>query len=466
MADEESNMALLEIGMISGYAPDRTSLHALLENPDTKVKRFEDDHDLVTIYFDKLTGQKLCISFTVTRENVVDRLEPANVKLYDYYQQELTISTNYNFAQLCSSADISEEPAIPNPMPVETKSTLVFSEYNKNTSMEHDKEEKSSKNFGKESGNVKNKVASSVKDLDGKEHDTVAFAKENENKTDDVKVAKTKLNNPTESPDQKTNNDNDNANVKIQKANTNNRSSDTSQVDTGSGQSSDDLETSSTPTVDEIFDNPSFVVVNHELDTPDGIEGPVPVYVKPSITNFKENSSFDEVYYKENDKVDIESITQEDYKIDVQSNSSDSTNANPVCPICANELPEDINDIYCSATSAVKVAIRRLRKARLLLDFRAMRYVKRLRSTVELVLNPGCSCPPLDNPGSLALLLRSAGDDFATLQEHGKQILDNTVSIYGLPSNGGVPPRIIEAKSQCLKEAKSESDDRDTSLGD
>lgn len=57
------------------------------------MKRFEEDRDVVTIYFDKLTSQKTCISFTVTRENVVDRLEPANVKLYDYYQQELMISS-------------------------------------------------------------------------------------------------------------------------------------------------------------------------------------------------------------------------------------------------------------------------------------------------------------------------------------------------------------------------------------
>lgn len=35
MADGESNMALLEIGMISGYVPDRASLHSLLEDPAT-----------------------------------------------------------------------------------------------------------------------------------------------------------------------------------------------------------------------------------------------------------------------------------------------------------------------------------------------------------------------------------------------------------------------------------------------
>lgn len=32
MADGESNMALLEVNMISGYVPDRTSLHSLLKD--------------------------------------------------------------------------------------------------------------------------------------------------------------------------------------------------------------------------------------------------------------------------------------------------------------------------------------------------------------------------------------------------------------------------------------------------
>lgn len=33
MADEESNMALIDIGMISGYVPDRSTLHSLVEEP-------------------------------------------------------------------------------------------------------------------------------------------------------------------------------------------------------------------------------------------------------------------------------------------------------------------------------------------------------------------------------------------------------------------------------------------------
>lgn len=47
----------------------------------------------MTIYFDKLTGQNTCVSFRIIQEYFVDHLKPANVKLYDYYQQELTVST-------------------------------------------------------------------------------------------------------------------------------------------------------------------------------------------------------------------------------------------------------------------------------------------------------------------------------------------------------------------------------------
>lgn len=35
--------------------------------------------------------------------------------------------------------------------------------------------------------------------------------------------------------------------------------------------------------------NPLFVVVDHELATPEGVEGPVPVSVKPDIIHFDSN---------------------------------------------------------------------------------------------------------------------------------------------------------------------------------
>lgn len=72
--------------------------------------------------------------------------------------------------------------------------------------------------------------------------------------------------------------------------------------------------------------------------------------------------------------------------------------SNESCPVCADELPSNINDLYCSASSVVKAAIRRLRKARLLLDVQSSHEdIKRLHSTIAFVLRPNCSCSPLDN---------------------------------------------------------------------
>ena len=72
------------------------------------------------------------------------------------------------------------------------------------------------------------------------------------------------------------------------------------------------------------------------------------------------------------------------------------TGENQSCPVCM-QLPSNISDIYCSASSAVKVAVRRLRKVRLLLDLHASREVQRLRTTIEFTLSPNCSCSQLDN---------------------------------------------------------------------
>lgn len=125
LADEESNMALVEVGMISGYAPDKDSLQTLVEDRGTSteflslfkvskfnkskflcyfkvllsfqdIQRYEVEKDNVVLYFNKLTSQKTCVSFVVNREHVVDLPEPANIKLYDYYQQELSVSTVLN----------------------------------------------------------------------------------------------------------------------------------------------------------------------------------------------------------------------------------------------------------------------------------------------------------------------------------------------------------------------------------
>ncbi|XP_011696887.1 PREDICTED: alpha-2-macroglobulin-like protein 1 isoform X2 [Wasmannia auropunctata] len=408
MADGESNMALLEIGMVSGYVPDRTSLHSLLEDPATKVKRFEDDRGIVTIYFDKLMNQKTCISFTVTRENIVDRLEPANVKLYDYYQQELSISSSYSFAATCSSANPSEEVEVPNPVPIEVQ------EIGKDTAKK----------------NIVEKGENKVKKVPA-----IEVPNDRNGTIEQIIVP---------------------------------------QREAGSGQTPDEPDINLNPVFDRLgppnidledmeapfatfnrpdqdpfatdFDgNPLFVVVDHELATPEGVEGPVPVSVKPDIVHFDGNPLSN-------------AANETDQKLEVELSNTEtlsSLSSNESCPVCADELPSNINDLYCSASSVAKAAIRRLRKARLLLDMQSSREITRLHSTIPFILSPNCSCPPLDNPGSLALVMHFEDGENFEKRSHYQYVLDEQASIYGLPPIGGVPREIADARATCANRDNS-----------
>ncbi|KAK1121212.1 hypothetical protein K0M31_010519 [Melipona bicolor] len=344
LADEESNMALLEVGMISGYVPDPTSLQSLLD-PSLKVKRFEEDQNIVTIYFDKLTGQKTCISFKIIQEYFVDHLKPANVRLYDYYQQELTVFTNYTIASICSSAKPVDEQTTPNQL----ATMKQYKEFNTSPA-----------NF-------------------------------------------------------------------------------------------------------------SFVVINQELAVPDGMEGPVPVYMKPNTYDYKtemtittnglsdltstfslENQTVPTIQTEDEESTEMEpDIEIKNTTITTETNIPSPTGENQSCPVCM-QLPSNISDIYCSASSAVKVAVRRLRKVRLLLDLHASREVQRLRTTIEFTLSPNCSCSQLDNPGNLALIINKDNDFLASGDQ--KQILNDSFHIYGLPMVSGVPCKLAEARASCFNE--------------
>ncbi|XP_018342836.1 PREDICTED: alpha-2-macroglobulin-like protein 1 isoform X2 [Trachymyrmex septentrionalis] len=468
MADGESNMALLEINMVSGYVPDRTSLHSLLEDPATKVKRFEDDRGIVTIYFDKLINQKTCISFTVTRENIVDRLEPANVKLYDYYQQELTISSSYSFAATCSSATPSEEVEVPNPVPIEVQEMGKDTAKKDTVEKEEDIIEKTAEIPNDRNGTVEQiGKATQNFDLVKQLRDKVT----NEKSVTGIQSRSENIS-PVDNSNPKVNSDDINTVTNVSAANNNGVES-VPQREAGSGQTPDEPDINLNPVFDRLgppsidledmeapfltfnrqgqdpfatdFDrNPLFVVVDHELATPEGIEGPVPVSVKPGIIHFDDNP--------------LSNMTNEtDQKIEVDLNNNETLpplGLNESCPVCADELPSNINEFYCSASSVVKAAIRRLRKARLLLDMQSSHEVTRLHSMIAFILRPNCSCPPLDNPGSLALLMHFEDGEFAK-RSHNRYVLDEQVSIYGLPPIGGVPREITDARATCANQDNS-----------
>ncbi|XP_015600837.1 alpha-2-macroglobulin-like protein 1 isoform X2 [Cephus cinctus] len=472
MADEESNMALLEIGMISGYVPDRTSLLSLIEEPSTQVKRFEEERDVISIYFDKLMGQRTCISFIVSRENIVDRPEPANVKLYDYYQLELFVTTSYSFSQACSSAGEDDIQPIPNPMPVEPKFNHSNLEANIFASEDSKTTERLIKNVGKDSANSKHKLGISSTNKpeiiviptnqsvepDDKVLDIVEDVLSSGLEPKMMNVPFIKSSNSFIHPDGLENGE------ISRHTNRNSIKTEAPEIlhESGSGE---------VPNETNIRLNPLFVEVDHDLEMPEGIEGPSGVFVKPSDDFIKEQNSKSEVLINEEILLPLENskkiidyspspkkfenseegmiVEPEHFIFDRNLYTTPVPEGKPSCPICADTLPADIQNVYCNAKSIVKVAIRRWRKARLLLDLMAPVHPKRLRSTIELNVDPDCSCPPLDKPGSFGLLISFENGNLATLRNHAEQRIDKLISIYALPNTQGPPPEIMATRLTC-----------------
>ncbi|GLH07010.1 Murinoglobulin-1 [Gryllus bimaculatus] len=116
---QTSNMAVLEVNMVSGYKPDRSSLHHLAVNQGPKgFKRWEEEEDKVNFYFEELTNKWNCVSFLISQEADVENPTFAVVTVYDYYRQELSLSQKYSTDAGCRNE------RLPDPQPQIADQTL------------------------------------------------------------------------------------------------------------------------------------------------------------------------------------------------------------------------------------------------------------------------------------------------------------------------------------------------------
>ncbi|XP_073541271.1 alpha-2-macroglobulin-like protein 1 [Phyllobates terribilis] len=89
--NEESNMAILIVQLLSGYAPK--DHNRLLAN--SLVRRVESSPTDVTIYLDKIEATPVELSLEVEQQSEVQNLQPAVVYLKDYYQTSRRIEVTY-----------------------------------------------------------------------------------------------------------------------------------------------------------------------------------------------------------------------------------------------------------------------------------------------------------------------------------------------------------------------------------
>ncbi|XP_069170765.1 alpha-2-macroglobulin-like [Procambarus clarkii] len=94
LPDGKSNMAVIEVNLISGYIPEKDDLKELLKK-DKNIKRYDVDGSKIAFYIEELIAKDTCANFRVIRDIEVEEVKPGTVRLYDYYQPEFQISKSY-----------------------------------------------------------------------------------------------------------------------------------------------------------------------------------------------------------------------------------------------------------------------------------------------------------------------------------------------------------------------------------
>ncbi|KAK3608171.1 hypothetical protein CHS0354_034128 [Potamilus streckersoni] len=96
-----SNMALIEVKMLSGWIPDVNSLQKLLKNEEIGLKKYELDErhpDIVNFYFEKFDRNILCFAFNILLEVEVKNQQAAMARVFDYYETDLRMTSFYELS--------------------------------------------------------------------------------------------------------------------------------------------------------------------------------------------------------------------------------------------------------------------------------------------------------------------------------------------------------------------------------
>ncbi|KAM5262731.1 alpha-2-macroglobulin [Ctenodactylus gundi] len=89
-----SNMAIVDVKMVSGFIPLKPSVKMLERTHH--VNRTEVSNNHVLIYLDEVSNKTLSLSFSVLQDIPVRDLQPAAVKVYDYYETDEFAVAEYN----------------------------------------------------------------------------------------------------------------------------------------------------------------------------------------------------------------------------------------------------------------------------------------------------------------------------------------------------------------------------------
>uniref|UniRef100_A0A803TV16 Uncharacterized protein n=1 Tax=Anolis carolinensis TaxID=28377 RepID=A0A803TV16_ANOCA len=86
-----SNMAIVDLKMLSGFVPVQSSLQEL----QNKMMRVETRNDHIFCYLEDVSAEKITFALTVEQAHSVSNIKPAQVKIYDYYETDEFAQAQY-----------------------------------------------------------------------------------------------------------------------------------------------------------------------------------------------------------------------------------------------------------------------------------------------------------------------------------------------------------------------------------
>jgi len=98
LGQEDSNMALKEVQLISGFGVEQDSIDKAMREV-VGLKDIELKDNKVVMYFNKLTDQFTCVNLIMVQESSVQKTKPAFIRVYDYYDTNKEAELAYNFSE-------------------------------------------------------------------------------------------------------------------------------------------------------------------------------------------------------------------------------------------------------------------------------------------------------------------------------------------------------------------------------
>ncbi|XP_075211329.1 CD109 antigen-like isoform X2 [Lycorma delicatula] len=104
----ESNMAVMEVSLPSGFTVDQDALPSLELSQNVKRVETKDGDTVVMLYFDKMIKKEYCPTVSAFRTHKVAMQKPVPVTVYDYYDQTRRARVFYE-PRKTTTCDICEE---------------------------------------------------------------------------------------------------------------------------------------------------------------------------------------------------------------------------------------------------------------------------------------------------------------------------------------------------------------------